>query len=163
MRVLVTGGMGFLGRTLVRILSSEGHTVVSYDRRTGNNNENERVSYVQGDLADLPLLVETIRKNQIHTVIHTAAISHPYFSREIPYQTVMTNAVGTTHVFEACRLSNVKRVVNFSSECAYGNNAEQEVVESGESGRQAGRSRVAFKILIKNDRRVRLFIKQLMF
>ncbi|MCK9911646.1 SDR family oxidoreductase, partial [Microbacteriaceae bacterium K1510] len=43
-------------------------------------------------------------------------------------QTVLTNAVGTTNVLEAARLSDIKRVVNFSSECVYGNNAELGVI-----------------------------------
>ncbi|MGG1678425.1 NAD-dependent epimerase/dehydratase family protein [Neobacillus sp. NRS-1170] len=122
MSVLVTGGMGFLGTTLIRMLREQGEVVVSYDRRALENNDDRNLNYIQGDLLDLPLLIETIRKFDVQGIIHTAAISHPYFSRDIPYQTVMTNAVGTTNVFEAARLNGVKRVVNFSSECAYGNN-----------------------------------------
>ncbi|MEH7303808.1 NAD-dependent epimerase/dehydratase family protein [Neobacillus drentensis] len=128
MSILVSGGMGFLGTTLVRMLRERGETVVSYDRRGLENNKDRQLMYIQGDLMDLPLLIETIRKYEVHGIIHTAAISHPYFSRDIPYQTVMTNAVGTTNVFEAARLNGVKRVVNFSSECAYGNNQELEFI-----------------------------------
>ncbi|MCQ6268129.1 NAD(P)-dependent oxidoreductase [Fictibacillus sp. WQ 8-8] len=128
MNILVTGGMGFLGNELVRQLREKNYHVVSYDRRVKENNEDPQLCYLQGDLSDLPLMLETLRAHQIDAVIHTAAISHPYFSREIPYQTVMTNAVGTTNVFEACRLSNINRIINFSSECAYGNNADLGVV-----------------------------------
>lgn len=123
MSVLVTGGMGFLGRTLLPMLREREETVVSYDRRV-EDSKDPKLVYVQGDLGDLPLLLETIQRHEVKRIIHTAAISHPYFSREIPYQTVMTNVVGTTNVFEAARLSGIKRVVNLSSECAYGNNAQ---------------------------------------
>ncbi|QHW34336.1 NAD(P)-dependent oxidoreductase [Paenibacillus rhizovicinus] len=124
MNILVTGGMGFLGSNLVPMLREQGYRVVSYDRRIGSNGGDAALGYVQGDLLDLPLLLETIRKYAIDRIIHTAAISHPVTAIDIPYQTVLTNALGTTNVFEAARLSGIKRVVNLSSEYAYGNNAQ---------------------------------------
>lgn len=128
MSILVTGGKGFLGQTLVRMLQERGERVISYDRRAEETTDPNLI-YVQGDLGDLPTLLETIRKYDVEKIIHTAAISHPVASREIPYQTVITNAVGTTNVFEAARLSGIKRVVNLSSECAYGNNVELGLVK----------------------------------
>ncbi|SDW57851.1 NAD(P)-dependent oxidoreductase [Paenibacillus sp. CF384] len=124
MNILVTGGMGFLGSNLVPMLRERDYRVVSYDRRVKDNGGDESLTYVQGDLLDLPLILETIRTYKIDRIIHTAAISHPVTAIDIPYQTVMTNAVGTTNIFEAARLSGIKRVVNLSSEYAYGNNAE---------------------------------------
>lgn len=128
MSILVTGGCGFLGQTLLTQLSENGQKVVSYDRRVNNDDRRPLVDYIQGDLNDLPRLLETIEHFDVTGIIHTAAISHPYFSRDIPYQTVITNALGTTTVFEAARLKKVRRVVNFSSECAYGDNADLDLV-----------------------------------
>lgn len=122
MNILVTGGLGFLGSTLVQMLVERGDRVVSYDRRSMESDRDE-LTYVQGDLLDLPLLIETIQKYKIDRIIHTAAISHPAVAIDIPYQTVLTNTLGTTNVFEAARLNGIKRVVNLSSEYAYGNNA----------------------------------------
>jgi nucleoside-diphosphate-sugar epimerase len=129
MTLLVTGGCGFLGQTLLTMLSEQGQQVVSYDRRIREDDTRANIHYVQGDLNDLPTLLETIGRFKIDALIHTAAISHPYFSREIPFQTVVTNALGTTTVFEAARLKGIRRVVNFSSECAYGENAERGVID----------------------------------
>lgn len=129
MNILVTGGMGFLGSALVPMLREQGHIVVSYDRKAKENGGDDRLAYIQGDLLDLPLLLETIRKYEIERIIHTAAISHPVTAIDIPYQTVMTNAMGTTNIFEAARLSGIRRVVNLSSEYAYGNNAELGTVQ----------------------------------
>lgn len=122
MNILVTGGCGFLGSTLMQMIADGGRVAVSYDRRADGDDAARGVHYVQGDLNDLPRLIETIDRFGIDAIVHTAAISHPYFSRDIPYQTVVTNALGTTSVFEAARLKSVKRIVNFSSECVYGNN-----------------------------------------
>ncbi|MEX2460422.1 MAG: NAD(P)-dependent oxidoreductase [Paenibacillaceae bacterium] len=132
MSYLVTGGSGFLGRTLVRILTERGENVVSYDRKIFED-QKYPFAQIQGDLSDLPTLLETIRTHRVERIIHTAAISHPYYSRDIPYQTVLTNALGTTHIFEAARLSGIKRVVNLSSECVYGNNNELNIVHESAS------------------------------
>ncbi|WP_077212616.1 NAD-dependent epimerase/dehydratase family protein [Bacillus dakarensis] len=121
MNILVTGGMGFLGSTLVKMLRERGDRVISFDRKAIESDDHQ-LTYVQGDLLDFSLLLETIKKYEVERIIHTAAISHPAAAIDIPYQTVLTNAVGTTHVFEAARLSGIKRVVNLSSEYAYGNN-----------------------------------------
>jgi nucleoside-diphosphate-sugar epimerase len=123
MNVLVTGGLGFLGSTLLTMLRDAGYRVVSYDRRALDSTADSTLAYVQGDLLDLPLLLETIRKYSIDRIIHTAAISHPVVAIDIPYQTVLTNALGTANVLEAARMSGIKRVVNLSSEYAYGHNA----------------------------------------
>jgi nucleoside-diphosphate-sugar epimerase len=122
MNILVTGGLGFLGSSLVQMLLERGDRVISYDRRSIESND-DQITYVQGDLLDFSLLIETIQKYKVERIIHTAAISHPAVAVDIPYQTVLTNALGTTNVFEAARLNGIKRVVNLSSEYAYGSNA----------------------------------------
>jgi len=124
MNILVTGCNGFLGREVCKQLLAKDHQVVGYDRSLSSLCHASHFDYVQGDLADLASLLECCQKWNFSAVIHTAAISHPVDSRRIPLQTVLTNVVGTTHVFECARLFGIKRVVNLSSECAYGHNAE---------------------------------------
>jgi len=124
MNVLVTGCNGFLGREVCKQLVEKDFQVVGYDRSLSSLCHASHFDYVQGDLADLASLLECCQKWSFSAVIHTAAISHPVDSRRIPLQTVLTNVVGTTHVFECARLLGIKRVVNLSSECAYGHNAE---------------------------------------
>lgn len=132
MNVFVTGGMGFLGQSLVGMLAERGDNVVSYDLRA-KESEHPNLVYIKGDIGDLPTLIETLRDHHIEKIIHTAAISHPVLSRNIPYRTMMTNAVGTINILEAARLLGIKRVVNLSSECAYGNNSELEIVHENAS------------------------------
>ncbi|WP_155218943.1 NAD-dependent epimerase/dehydratase family protein [Terrilactibacillus tamarindi] len=128
MNTLVTGGLGFLGSTISKLLSEKGETVICYDQRSSNGENKQSIYNVQGDLRDLPFILETIKNYNVDKIIHTAAISHPYFSRKIPYQTVMINAVGTTNIFESARLTGIKRIVNLSSECVYGNNRELGII-----------------------------------
>ncbi|WJV25641.1 MULTISPECIES: NAD-dependent epimerase/dehydratase family protein [Pseudomonas] len=124
MNVLVTGANGFLGQEVVHQLLRQGHSVVGYDRSLMCSIDAPGYQYRQGDLVDLASLFDTCGAQRFDAVIHTAAISHPVDSRRIPLQTVMTNALGTTHVLEAARLCEIPRVVNLSSECAYGHSRE---------------------------------------
>lgn len=128
MNILVTGANGFLGQEVVRQLLAQGDEVIGYDRSLVCPFQHAAYRYVQGDLADLSSLLESCRGRKVDAIIHTAAISHPVDSRRIPLQTVLTNVLGTTHVFECARLSGIARVVNLSSECAYGPNREQDII-----------------------------------
>jgi UDP-glucose 4-epimerase len=118
---LVTGGLGYIGRYLVRGLAGRGESVVSYNRDFVDATETN-VTYVQGELYDLPRLVDTLRRYNVDRIIHTAAMSHPELSIDLPITTFTANVDGTLHVLEAARMTGVRRFINFSSECAYGNN-----------------------------------------
>jgi nucleoside-diphosphate-sugar epimerase len=117
---LVTGGLGYLGRAVVKRLADRGVPVVSYNRDFATS-DRAGVTCVQGELYDLPRLVTTLREHDVDRIVHTAAMSHPELSVELPITTVTANVDGTLHVFEAARMAGVRRIVNFSSECAYGN------------------------------------------
>jgi UDP-glucose 4-epimerase len=116
---LVTGGLGYVGRFIVRQLVGEGARVVSYNRDFSAH-PIEGVEAVQGELYDVPRLVRAIGAASVDCIIHTAAMSHPDLSVELPITTFSANVTGTLHVFEAARMAGVRRIVNFSSECAYG-------------------------------------------
>ena len=62
-------------------------------------------------------------------MLHTAAMSHPELSLDLPITTVAANINGTLSVLEAVRFAKVARVVNFSSECAYGDQHDGPVRE----------------------------------
>lgn len=116
---MVTGGLGFLGQVLVARLGELGERVVDYNRREGFSDDADHI-FVQGELSDLGRLLTAIREHDVDRIVHTAAMSHPGYSRAMPYTTVQANIVGTTTVLEAARLGGISRVVNLSSEAAYG-------------------------------------------
>jgi UDP-glucose 4-epimerase len=120
MTTLVTGGRGFVGRHLVDQLLADGAKVVSYNRDFAVDSRGG-LSTVQGELFDIPRLSDTIGKYGVERIIHTAAQSHPGVSIELPWTTFAANAEGTLAVYEAARATGVRRIVNFSSECALGN------------------------------------------
>ena len=120
MTTLVTGGRGFVGRHLVDQLLADDGTVVSYNRDFAVD-PREGLTMVQGELFDIPRLTQTLRDHHVERIIHTAGQSHPGVSIELPWTTFAANAEGTLAVYEAARATGVKRIVNFSSECALGN------------------------------------------
>ena len=119
MRILVTGGAGFIGSNLVHYLlgpagEERGVTVskvVNLDKLTyaGNLNnltalrDDPRHVFVQGDILDNALVSSLLREHQINAVMHLAAESHVDRSIDGPEEFIMTNFVGTFRLLEAAR------------------------------------------------------------
>jgi len=120
MSTLVTGGRGFVGRHLVDQLLTDGDKVVSYNRDFAVD-PRDGLTVLQGELFDIPRLTDVLRRHNVERIIHTAGQSHPGVSIELPWTTFKANAEGTLAVYEAARATGVRRIVNFSSECALGN------------------------------------------
>jgi UDP-glucose 4-epimerase len=128
MSILVTGGTGFVGRYIVDELAASGRDVVSYNRDYTDDGRGN-VTTIQGELFEIPRLVRAIAEHHVDTIIHTAAQSHPAISIDLPLTTFASNVEGTLSVFEAARMSpSPPRIVNFSSECAYGDQDENNAI-----------------------------------
>lgn len=107
--VLVTGGAGFIGSAVARHLVREGVRVVNLDKLTyaGNpaslkaieNAPNHR--FVQGDIADIPLILSLLREEKVEGIMHLAAESHVDRSIDGPGEFVETNVVGTFRILSA--------------------------------------------------------------
>lgn len=117
-RILVTGGRGYVGRWIVRQLVEAGRPVVTYDRDWWPGERG--VTATHGELQDATRLARVIEEEGVGRIIHTASISHPDVSVQMPAATFYANAMGTVEVYEAARLAGVRRVVNFSSSSVYG-------------------------------------------
>lgn len=120
--ILVSGALGYTGRIIVRQLTQRGIPVICYSRDYSEIST-DLITSVQGELYELPRLAKTIEKYNVDRIIHTAAMSHPDLSIDLPLTTVVANIDGTVQVMEAMRLAGIKRLVNFSSETVYGNHS----------------------------------------
>ena len=119
MRILVTGGSGFIGQRVVGKLLNLGHRVVIMSRqRSSGGLEDQNLTVSSGDLRVFPDLMRIIVENRIDRVIHVAyALTAE--GEANPLLAIQVNALGASHVFEAARLSGLKRVVFCSSIAAY--------------------------------------------
>jgi UDP-glucuronate 4-epimerase len=130
MRILVTGGAGFIGSHLVEKLLAEGHQVAIlddfndfYDPRIKRGNiaaVADKITVHQADLRDARGVSEVFHGEQFDTIIHLAAragvrpsISHP----QLYYD---TNVGGTLHLLEAARTTGIARFIFASSSSVYG-------------------------------------------
>ena len=122
--VLITGGTGFIGAHLARKLVSEGNEVVLldlYPNEQSVKDIREKVTVVKGDVADYQGLVDIIKKHNVGSVIHTAAMLSVAAADELR-TAYSVNIEGTFNLFEACRINGVNRVVFVSSLSAFGPN-----------------------------------------
>ncbi|MFW6116881.1 MAG: NAD-dependent epimerase/dehydratase family protein [bacterium] len=122
MKVMVTGGTGFIGAELVRTLVDRGEDVVVFDvspnlDRLGS--AVRRVSMVQGNLAYWPEVMNAVRDNSIEGIYHLGSmLSVP--SNLNPWASFHVNVVGTVNVLEAARLFGVARMAFTSTVATYG-------------------------------------------
>ncbi|AXK36914.1 dTDP-glucose 4,6-dehydratase [Streptomyces armeniacus] len=137
MRLLVTGGAGFIGSQYVRGLLDGryqaagtgaalpgGDLITVLDKLTYAGSldnlpvDDERVTFVEGDICDARLLAEVLPGHD--AVVHFAAESHVDRSIGDASPFVMTNVVGTQTLLEACRAAKVERIVHVSTDEVYG-------------------------------------------
>src|ERR1043165_5584769 len=116
MRVLVTGGAGYIGSVVTEELLNGSHEVVAYDSLYKGHRAavDSRAKFVEGDLNDAGLLAATLRENQIEAVIHMAADSLVGESVQNPAKYYHNNVVNGVKLLDAMRESDVKKLV-FSS------------------------------------------------
>jgi dTDP-glucose 4,6-dehydratase len=111
MKILVTGGAGFIGSAVVRLAVSRGHEVVNLDALTyAANLENVAsvagsplYAFEQADIRDRPALERVFAKHRPDAVMHLAAESHVDRSIDGPGAFVETNVTGTYNLLEAAR------------------------------------------------------------
>ncbi len=130
MNVLVTGGSGFIGSNLVRLLLAERPSwrVVNLDKLTyAGNAENladldghPRYRFVRGDICDGSLVAELVHGERVEAVMHLAAESHVDRSILAPAVFIDTNVRGTQVLLEAARELGVKRFLHVSTDEVYG-------------------------------------------
>lgn len=116
MKVLVTGGAGFIGRWVVKRLLSSGYDVLAYDNLSSgslkNINEflnNKRFKFVEGDILDVKKMKKVFE--DVDICIHLAAQINVQKSIENPEETFRVNVIGTHNVLEECRRRDAKLVL----------------------------------------------------
>ncbi|MBC8015171.1 MAG: NAD-dependent epimerase/dehydratase family protein [Sporomusaceae bacterium] len=131
MKVLVTGGAGFIGSHVVDKLRQENCEVIIVDNLSTGLQENlhKSASFVQMDIRSSKLL-ELFIAEKFDYVIHLAAQTMVHKSLEMPDYDCDINISGTVNVLEACRKTNVKRVVFSSTAAVYGNVESLPIVET---------------------------------
>lgn len=148
MKIFITGGAGFIGSNLVKGFLQEGATVKIYDNFATGKPENlngirPKVEIIKGDILDKKKLVSTMKGADL--VSHHAAQMELTIALKNPYFDLSANTVGTLNILEACVKNKVKKLINASSACVYGQkgNAATKEDDSTNPNWQYGISKLA--------------------
>lgn len=149
MRVLVTGGAGYIGSVVSEQLVNDGHEVVIYDNLSKGHQGAvvEGARFVQGDLLEADQLRQTFNDNRIEAVIHMAAYSLVGESVQEPSKYYHNNVVAGLVLLNAMRECGITRIVFSSTAATYGEPAEQPIRETTPTNptNPYGESKLAFE------------------
>jgi UDP-glucose 4-epimerase len=149
MRVLVTGGAGYIGSVVVEELIAEGHQLVVYDNLFKGHRSaiTPGAELVEADLLDIERVRQTLRDSSIEAVIHMAADSLVGESVQNPAKYYRSNVIAGLSLLDAMRDTGVKRVVFSSTAATYGEPEKQPIEEDDPTGptNPYGETKLAFE------------------
>lgn len=127
MKILVTGGAGFIGSAFVRLTAAD-HSIVNLDKLTYAGNlenlksleGNRTYSFVKADICDAVAVEAVFAEHKPDVVVHFAAESHVDRSILSPEPVVATNFMGSFHMLEAAKRHRVGRYIHVSTDEVYG-------------------------------------------
>ena len=125
MKILVTGGAGFIGSHLLQLLQGQqGVEVVVYDNLSGGRREHvpKGIRLVEGDVRDAEGLANLFASEGFDSVVHLAAQTMVPYSLSHPEEDCQINLLGLINILECCRKYAVKHIVFSSSAAVYGDN-----------------------------------------
>lgn len=132
MKVLVTGGAGYIGSHCVKVLLDKGYEVVVVDNlETGYKDAvDSKAKLYIGDIADEALMDRVFSENQVIGVIHFAAFSLVGESMTNPYKYYENNVAKTNRLLVSMVRHNVKNIVFSSTAATYGEPEKTPIVET---------------------------------
>lgn len=130
MRILVSGGAGYVGSHAARVLDRAGHDVWVYDNLSqGHRSAALPGRLIEGELTDRARLEATLGERQIDAVMHFAANALVGESVANPAKYYQNNVVATLSLLEAMRAADVKRIVFSSTTATYGQPERMPITE----------------------------------
>ena len=120
MKVLVTGGAGFLGGHVVEALLQDGHDATIFDEQCPTNipaGRPDGATFIEGDITDQDAVLKAT--NGCDAIYHFAAIANIGEAAAEPIKTFQINVMGTLNILEAARANNINRLIFASSIYVY--------------------------------------------
>ena len=131
MKILLTGGAGYIGSACLRWLLKNGHDPIAFDNMAeGNPASVPEGRLVVGDINDTDLLTRTLKAHQVEAVMHFAALASVPLSISDPESYWRVNTVGTKSVLDAMRAADVSKIVFSSTAATYAFGVEMPIRET---------------------------------
>lgn len=133
MKVLLTGGSGFVGINIAEAILEMGTDVVVYSRKPLPKQATEELSQLpghltwqQGDVLEPERILAVLKEENIDTIVHAAAIT-PGVEREKQQMAsiIQVNVLGTLNMLEAARITNIQKFIYVSSVAVYGDSSQK--------------------------------------
>lgn len=125
MKLLVTGGLGFIGKKLVERLRNDGHEVTILDNyRTNISEAIEQIEIVKVDITDFSNLYNSLRLKKFDCILHLAAQSSGKASFDDPETDLRINILGILNIIQLAKRISIERIIFASSFTVYGDNKE---------------------------------------
>ena len=155
MKILLTGGAGYVGSACLRWLFNHGHDVIAFDNLSEGNAAavpDEANRLIRGDIADTELLTDTLRRHHVEAVMHFAALLVVPESIEKPDEYYRVNVMGTKSVLDAMRAVGVRKILFSSTAATFGFDGEMPLREESPQVPVTpyGRTKLATEWLIKD-------------
>jgi UDP-glucose 4-epimerase len=153
MKVLVTGGAGYIGSVTVQLLLESGHDVTVFDNLERGHRAavDARAPLIEGDLREAGAIAAAMGETHPDAVVHFAAYAYVGESMEDPGLYFRNNVVGGLNLVSAMTAAGVKRII-FSSTCAtYGQPDEMPITEQTEQHPENpyGESKLQFESILR--------------
>jgi dTDP-glucose 4,6-dehydratase len=134
MKLLITGGAGFMGSHFITYISEKypEYEIINFDKLTYAGNldnlkeieNNPRYQFVQGDIADLKVLENVFKNNSIDVIINYAAETHVDRSILDPEAFLKTDIFGTYNLLEVTNKFHIKKMIQISTDEVFGSISE---------------------------------------
>lgn len=125
MKILITGGAGFIGSNLTKRLVKEGHTVVVLDSLLrGNKLDSEtfnKITFIKADVRDFESVLDASKGCDL--IFHFAAVLGVDIVADNPVETMDVEVIGTRNVVQAAEVNNIKKIMYASTSGIYGHSA----------------------------------------
>ena len=125
MKILITGGAGFIGSNLAKRLVNDGHNVVVLDSLLRGNKLDKdtfnKLLFIKGDVRDRSLVIEASKG--VDMIFHFAAVLGVDIVADNPVETMDVEVIGTRNVVDAAEINNVKRIMYASTSGIYSHSA----------------------------------------
>jgi len=125
MKLLITGGAGFIGSNLAKRLVNEGHSVTVLDSLLRGNKLDKdtysRIRFIKGDVRDLATVIDASKECDL--IFHFAAVLGVDIVADNPVETMDVEVIGTRNVVQAAEVNNVKKIMYASTSGIYGHSA----------------------------------------
>jgi UDP-glucose 4-epimerase len=131
MKILITGGAGYIGGTVARLLLAQGHAITVFDNLCHSKRSAvaENVTFVEGDIADRLLIEKTLREGRFDGVMNFAALIEAGESMKHPEIYFRNNTAATLTLLEAMLATGHDRLVFSSTAACYGEPEKTPILE----------------------------------